>query len=675
VTPPRGAPGPDRGAAATGRRIRSVGAAAAAAALLAVLPGSAPPAAAARHPSRAPAPPPLRYTGTVRIILDREGARDTTGLAAWLLASPEPEVRGAAALALGRIGARGSRSALERALWDKVSWVRARAAFSLGLLGDSAAAPAIVRRLPRERDPGAREGMIAALGFIGSRRDGSPEIAKSLHARSSRERWTAALAAARARDAAIVGPLSTHADEKESEMRWRVAYALGRIGSAAGAPVLRKLARDPVEIVRYQAARGLGDVGDSASAPLLAGLLADRSWRVRVNAAHALGAIGARAAGRALAAALRDPNAQVRWEAALSLGALRDSSAVSALTRALDDSASGVAQGAAVALLRLQGGQAIPAVAPLLDLLPPFLRAGLLEALGGVPGPMALETLTARARDASDAAEAAGAAVALGTRLPDSAAVSPILVSLLRAKDFTVAASAADGLGSLRDSTAVPALAALLSRIGTTEDADVRASASAALAAIRTREALAHLRTARQDPERRIREIACEALGLPPDSAGVAGPPALRVEPPYTGPRRSALVRTERGTIEFTLDSAAAPRTVENFIRLARSGYFDGIAFHRVVPNFVIQAGCPRGDGWGGPGYQIPCEYSDRPYRVGTVGMALAGKDTGGSQWFITLSPQPRLDGHYTVFGQVAAGLSVAERIMPGDRILQVTVR
>jgi cyclophilin family peptidyl-prolyl cis-trans isomerase len=127
--------------------------------------------------------------------------------------------------------------------------------------------------------------------------------------------------------------------------------------------------------------------------------------------------------------------------------------------------------------------------------------------------------------------------------------------------------------------------------------------------------------------------------------------------------------------IEIALDAAAAPRTVANFIRLAKSGYFDGITFHRVVPNFVIQAGCPRGDGWGGPGYAIPCEYSDRPYKVGTVGMALSGKDTGGSQWFITLSPQPRLEERYTVFGQVLAGMEVAERIMPGDRILRVTIR
>jgi HEAT repeat protein/cyclophilin family peptidyl-prolyl cis-trans isomerase len=634
-------------------------------------------AAAPRGTTARVAPPP-RYVGVLRTILDREGARDTTGLAGHLLRADEPETRGAAALALGHIGARASRVPLERALGDPVGWVRGRAAFALGLIGDSAAAPALARRLTRERDAGARDAILTALGLVDSRRDGSPEIAKALHARRAEERWAAALAAARCRDPALAGPLLKHADEARPEMRWRVAYALGRIGAparAAGAPALRALAKDPVETVRYHAARALGEVADSGSATALIPLLSDKSWRVRVNAAHALGAIGARRAVRPLADRLRDPSAHVRWEAAVSLGLLADSTAVPALRRALADSASGVVQGAALSLLRLLGERAVPVVAPAMDLLPPFLRSGLIEALGAVPGPMALETLLARARDVSDAPLAVGAASGLGQRRADSAAVVPALRELLASKEFAVVASAAEALGALRDSASVPAIAALLDRRGDWQDSDVRASAAAALASIGTGEAREALATARRDPERRIRETACQALGLPPDSAGSATPATLRVETPYTGPPRRATVRTERGVIEIALDATHAPRTVENFIRLAKSGYFDGLAFHRVVPNFVIQTGCPRGDGWGGPGYEIPCEYNDRPYRVGTVGMALAGKDTGGSQWFITLSPQPRLEGRYTVFGQVTAGLEVAERIMPGDRIVTITVR
>ena len=96
-----------------------------------------------------------------------------------------------------------------------------------------------------------------------------------------------------------------------------------------------------------------------------------------------------------------------------------------------------------------------------------------------------------------------------------------------------------------------------------------------------------------------------------------------------------------------------APLTTLSFIELARAGFFNGLKVHRLIPNFVIQAGDPRGDGEGGPGYTIRDELSPRPFVRGTVGMALGGPDTGGSQFFITVSPQPHLDGQYTVFGRV----------------------
>ena len=111
---------------------------------------------------------------------------------------------------------------------------------------------------------------------------------------------------------------------------------------------------------------------------------------------------------------------------------------------------------------------------------------------------------------------------------------------------------------------------------------------------------------------------------------------------------------TDVGEIRVTLHPEVAPLTVWNFATLADDGYFDGLLFHRVVPDFVIQDGCPRGDGWGGPDHAIPDELNWLPYKEGTLGMALAGPDTGGSQWFVTLSPQPHLEAAYTVFGQVS---------------------
>ena len=114
--------------------------------------------------------------------------------------------------------------------------------------------------------------------------------------------------------------------------------------------------------------------------------------------------------------------------------------------------------------------------------------------------------------------------------------------------------------------------------------------------------------------------------------------------------------------------------TVDNFMQLSRKGFFNGLEFIRVVPSFVIQTGDPRGDQNGGPGYQIRDEINTRPYLAGTVGMALSGKDTGGSQFFITHSPQPHLDGGYTVFGQIVEGMDTVNRIARGDRIESIEI-
>jgi len=140
------------------------------------------------------------------------------------------------------------------------------------------------------------------------------------------------------------------------------------------------------------------------------------------------------------------------------------------------------------------------------------------------------------------------------------------------------------------------------------------------------------------------------------------------------GKRFSATVTTSRGWFMIELLPEEAPLTVDNFIQLARRRYFNGITIHRVVPNFVIQDGDPRGDGNGGPGYQIRCEVNQVPYNRGAVGMALSGKDTGGSQWFVTHSPQPHLDGGYTVFGNVVAGMDVVDNIARGDVIRSIVI-
>ena len=140
------------------------------------------------------------------------------------------------------------------------------------------------------------------------------------------------------------------------------------------------------------------------------------------------------------------------------------------------------------------------------------------------------------------------------------------------------------------------------------------------------------------------------------------------------GKRVQADVSTSIGAFTIELLPEDAPLTVDNFIQLAKRGYFNGVRFHRVVPNFVIQDGDPRGDGNGGPEYQIRCEINQAPYDRGAVGMALSGKDTGGSQWFVTHSPQPHLDGGYTVFGRVVRGMNIVDAIARGDTINKIVI-
>jgi cyclophilin family peptidyl-prolyl cis-trans isomerase len=154
----------------------------------------------------------------------------------------------------------------------------------------------------------------------------------------------------------------------------------------------------------------------------------------------------------------------------------------------------------------------------------------------------------------------------------------------------------------------------------------------------------------------------------------------LNTRPDYlravTRKNAKAILRTDKGTFTIEFFPEEAPLTVDNFIKLARSGYFNNVSIHRVVPNFVVQDGDgTRGDGNGGPGWQIRCEINQIPYDRGAVGMALSGKDTGGSQWFVTHSPQPHLDGGYTVFGRVnESDMKIVDNLARGDKILSVTI-
>jgi len=147
------------------------------------------------------------------------------------------------------------------------------------------------------------------------------------------------------------------------------------------------------------------------------------------------------------------------------------------------------------------------------------------------------------------------------------------------------------------------------------------------------------------------------------------------IDPAKLAKITNCTIDTDKGAIKLSLFPDVAPNTVANWHKLATAGFYDGLKFHRVIPGFVAQGGCPQGTGTGGPGWSIACETKGNPHKhkQGSLSMAHAGKDTGGSQFFLVLAPQPHLDGVHTVFGQVTEGLDVMQSLKQGDKIKHIS--
>jgi cyclophilin family peptidyl-prolyl cis-trans isomerase/HEAT repeat protein len=315
------------------------------------------------------------------------------------------------------------------------------------------------------------------------------------------------------------------------------------------------------------------------------------------------------------------------------------------------------------------------------------VRASLAALLGTLTPQVALPRLTAMLKDEDQRVIPAVLASLARLKVPE---VPSMLLDRLKADDPVVRAAAATGVGDLKPPNGAAALteAYQFGQRDTTYTA--RAAALAALARYGADAAAPVLRTALGDKDWAVRVRAAMLLkDVDPSAASDAPAIDAQIRPApttvpadtYAVPRLTTpdvsttiFIDTDRGSIQVELAVLDAPLTVENFVGLARKGYFNGLTIHRVVPNFVVQGGDPRSDGEGGPGYTIRDEINERPYLRGTVGMALDWRDTGGSQFFITLSPQPHLDAKYTVFGRVIDGMDVVDKIQQWDVIRRIRV-
>ncbi|HEX5973383.1 MAG TPA: peptidylprolyl isomerase [Gemmatimonadaceae bacterium] len=623
-----------------------------------------------------------------RILRVEDTRRDEPLFLDSLLQHGQPVARARAALAAGRIGARGHVAALRQHTADPDTAVAATAWFSLALLRDSGAVsmagralrgPATVAieaaRLLGDVGEAGRAGIITGLGD--STLD--PAVRAAL-----------LLAAARLRPvpATAVVPWVASSD---TGVAWRAAYVLARGRSSAGTRTMLSAARSPSAGVREQAARGLaravaGDsLGDSALVALRL-LATDSVPRVRANAVRTLSSYGARAR-RELTTALRDPDAGVRVTAAQSLGAVFDSSAAGWADAFTADTLlvfrQAVAEGAAAHGVTLAGAASWRTS-------PDWRYRAASVALAARGRAEEAATSLRAWRGDRDSRVRTTAVAALATLMDSATARDSVRGALREAladRDPFVRAAA---LGGLASGASIGDLALALDAYTAhlaDRDPDARLafwqladSALARAGAALPESLVSRLSTLSRpaDPLERIAAARIPRFAAWADSTGTARPLAwyrARAREVIRRPTRSALLQTARGTMRLTLFAWDAPLTVYNFTSLAQRHYFDGQRFHRVVPNFVIQAGDPRGDGNGGPGYAIRDEINRHRYGRGVLGMALSGPDTGGSQWFVTHSPQPHLDGGYTIFGELQSGASVLDQIVQGDRIVRITVR
>ncbi|MEW5984875.1 MAG: HEAT repeat domain-containing protein [Acidobacteriota bacterium] len=601
-------------------------------------------------------------------------ARPVPQLTRLLLSRDDPEVRQMAAFALGLIGDLAPAASLRAALADSSPLVQGRAAEALGTIGDRESAPAIAAMAAARM----KDGEVLGLDPDEMASPLKPEVEAfrlAIYALTRLKAWDAL--------ASVV--LAPGGNGPEPRLRWwPVAYALSRIEDPRAAPALLTLARTGGSYTKAFAARGLGALKHAPAVPLLT-LMAesgDRDPRPAVMAVRALAQIGSGDALPVLRmlAATRAVDPNLRLEVVAALGALRDRESYDVLLDLLAD---------LWPAMRVAALRAVHAIDPdgfplvLSGLTPdphPSVRAAIASLVArmdpGIAGPRLLGMLTdtdTRVRPAVIQALSAIKAPGLDRTLLD----------LLKDPDVMVRAAAATAIGERK----IPGAEAALFEAYKTGAGDgayaARAAALAALSQYGAAVAFPALTQGLADQDWAVRVRAAGLLkGL---DASIDVEAAIRPAPsrptdygmaslavPAVSPH--VFLETDKGTIELELAVLDAPQTCANFVRLARDGYFSGLAIHRVVPNFVVQDGDPRGDGEGGPGYTLRDEINQRPYLRGTLGMALDWADTGGSQWFITHSPQPHLDGRYTVFGHVVTGMEVVDRLQQWDVIRQVRI-
>jgi cyclophilin family peptidyl-prolyl cis-trans isomerase/HEAT repeat protein len=641
-----------------------------------------------------------------RILAAEDARRFDEALFRRALADPDSSVRLEAALGLGRLREPRGIPLLTPLLLDPDSLVQTTAIFALGLIGDSSAVPVLIGRA---RDPGpmsasaalelltalARLGGQEAAGFLGMVLDGSfwdtRDDAVYLAQRAALESWRLGSNAPMASLLALVRA-------PKEDTRTAAIFSLGRLKVKAAGVQLVDAVGDQSPNVRATAVRVLSRAyADSAGlepaamGELLARAANDQDPGVGILALRSLGSYHEPALAAKIVSLLDDPVPNVEVQAAMTLGDLGGTTAVPALSRIAGGTKGSFARRreALLSLARLDTTAFVAQAGRWATAADWRERAAAAEGWARVrPGALAPFLKDGDSRVVAAALEAWGERVSG----PDAEYLAACR-QLARHRDAAVRTGAADGIARAHSQGDIPLLVDMYKRAARDSFPDGALSALAGLLAIakaagESQSEVENAALSQVPPPEQyvIRRWAEENWPAAAERWGSAYPletgrtmddyrEVVRGLQTALDKDRYPSVRVEvdqLGVFEIQLYGAEAPLTVANFLLLTDRHYFDGLRFHRVVPNFVVQTGDPRGDGWGGPGVTLRDEINRRRYGAYYVGMALSGPDTGGSQWFATLSPQPQLDGAYTLFGRVTDGIPVLLRITEGDRIRSI---
>jgi len=616
-----------------------------------------------------------------RAVLASASVQDTALLPTLisLLEDPSPEVRRSASLSVGQLTgvvSEAQRSLLSSVLLKRLSFesneaVLLRIVEAIGKAGNAEALN-VMDRVAKNLSKPVRAEVALSIGRFGYRTirstEGTALAAKGL-SESTGETWKYAYALMRIGVDSLLRPflndMKKAFDSGDADARMFLATALGAAKSPDAVDLLTKAA------------------------------WSDHDWRVRVSATRALGVAG-KADLRAAKAMLQlslDTNEHVALTALSTLRSMDTSvttrQVLNAVLGRTDESTSVRQRGEAaktLASLFPGGSTAQLEEAYASEAIPGEVYA---ECLGSFDDPGSFERILdlTNSTDVPVSRVALNALDAVVRRNPDPLKrqmAREAFVSSVRSNDMTLIVTGSGALGDTlyADSTTDALLLYRLKTFSLPRDAEAMGAIIQALGALKSREAVSPLEALLGSSDPAIAIEAAKSLVLITGESYSGRLPAYRpLHTDYDWEFLKSLegatveVQTSAGAFSFEMLPADAPLTCVNFARLIGTELFNGLPFHRVVPNFVIQGGDPRGDGWGGPGYSIRSEFGLQSYETGMVGVASSGKDTEGCQFFVTHSKQPHLDGRYTIFGRIVSGMEVVDKIQVGDMIEGVTIR